>query len=174
VKANYGVSLAFTLREEGGVSDVQGDPGGLTFQGITLSTLQRYIPAATPDDLRDIGPNTVSWIYRSGYWDKVCGDELPAGLDLIVFDAGVNSGPSRAVTELQAILGVPEDGDIGPITLKAIASRPLVPLIGSFADSRRAYYENLDHFEMFGRGWLARLGRASEAAIKLASGDSPG
>ena len=42
-----------------------------------------------------------------------CG-ELSAGLDLAVFDFGVNAGPDGAVKSLQKIVGVTADGSIGP------------------------------------------------------------
>jgi len=52
-------------------------------------------------------------IYKSDYFDKVRGDDLPPPLALLVFDAAVNSGPLRAALWLQASLGVSQDGVIG-------------------------------------------------------------
>ena len=50
-----------------------------------------------------------------------CG-ALPAGLDLEVFDFGVNSGPAESVKTLQRLVGVTQDGSVGPITLAAVAT----------------------------------------------------
>src|SRR6202030_1032738 len=35
-------------------------------------------------------------IYEANYWLPVGGDTLPAGADLAVFDASINSGPAKA------------------------------------------------------------------------------
>ena len=45
------------------------------------------------------------------------GDDLPNGLDLCVFDFGVNAGPGRAAKYLQTMIGTVADGGIGPNTL---------------------------------------------------------
>ncbi|WP_281423880.1 glycosyl hydrolase 108 family protein, partial [Mesorhizobium silamurunense] len=57
--------------------------------------------------------------YRRFYWDAVLGAELPDGVDCAVFDFAVNSGPGRAAKYLQAVLGVAQDGRVGPATVAA-------------------------------------------------------
>jgi len=49
-------------------------------------------------------------IYRNQYWVAVRGDELPAGVDLAVYDGAVNSGPAQADQVVQRALGVAVDG----------------------------------------------------------------
>ena len=68
-------------------------------------------------DVRRLTRREAAAIYRRLYCDAVRADEIPPCLDLSVFDLAVNSGPSRAVTMLQAALGVAADGIIGPDTL---------------------------------------------------------
>jgi lysozyme family protein len=80
-----------------------------------------------------------------------CG-ALPAGLDLEVFDFGVNAGPGEAVKALQRIVGVTADGSIGPITLSALGQFNPRDLISRYSDARLAYYKALNKPD-FEQGW---------------------
>jgi len=92
----FSTVLAETLTHEGGWADHPKDPGGATMKGVTLATYRQYYPNATKADLRKISDADLKMIYRTGYWDKVRGDDLPPGVDLMTFDVAVNSGPRRA------------------------------------------------------------------------------
>ena len=72
-----------------------------------------------------------------------------------------------------APLGVDVDGDIGPVTLAAIAKCDLTQLLERYADLRRARYRALAHFWRFGRGWLARVDNTQKAAKTLQSALTP-
>ena len=91
---NFGTCLAFTLKEEGGYSDDPADPGGATNMGITLATYRQWAdnPNLAPLQVRDLSERTARAIYRSLYWNPLRADALPAGVDLSVFDMGVNAG----------------------------------------------------------------------------------
>ena len=54
--------------------------------------------------MKDLEFEDVMPIYKKNYWDRVKADELPAGLDLCVFDFGVNSGTGTA-KKLQSLVG---------------------------------------------------------------------
>ena len=41
-------------------------------------------------------------------------DDIPSGLDLCLFDFGVNAGSGRAAKFLQQMIGTTVDGGIGP------------------------------------------------------------
>ena len=73
----------------------------------------------TVADLKRITDAQVATVYKLHYWNKVKGDELPAGVDYAVFDFAVNSGPKRAAEYLQSLLLVKVDGIIGPQTIAA-------------------------------------------------------
>jgi Glycosyl hydrolase 108 len=84
--------FAFTLRAEGGYVDDPADPGGPSNMGITLATLRQWsddpdLGAAQVEDMR-----LRAAIYRSLYWNPLRADALPCGVDLMVFDMGVNAG----------------------------------------------------------------------------------
>src|SRR5574343_945709 len=122
--------LRVTLAYEGGWADHPRDPGGATMRGITIARYRAYKGrTVTKDELRNISMVEVEDIYRTGYWRPVWGDKLPKGLDLVLFDYGVNSGPSRAVKEIQRIVGVQPDGVMGAFTLEAIKQRGTIDLI---------------------------------------------
>ena len=117
--------LDFTLANEGGFSDNPADPGGATFKGITLASLRDYWgdPDATVEDLRGLDPETISWFYQQRFWSPMQCGVLPAGIDLMIFDHGVNVGKARPVPMMQRLLAVDDDGIVGPITLAAISAR---------------------------------------------------
>lgn len=166
--ANYpSPILDFTLREEGGWADNSDDPGGATMKGVTLATFQSHYPGSTADDLRNITEDQLAAIYRNGYWNTVRGDDLPAGVDLSVFDFGVNAGPRRSVEMLQSAVGVDADGDLGPISMAAISAASPATVVASLSGMQRAHYESLDTFDVFGAGWLARNERRLQAATAL-------
>jgi len=122
--ANFPSALAFTLEEEGSWSDDPRDPGGATMDGITLTAWRAFTgdPDATADELRAIGVVQRTAFYGAE-WNKVRGDDLPAGVDASVFDAYVNTGASAAyqLQRLVGLAGQARDGWIGAETIAAVA-----------------------------------------------------
>ncbi len=166
---NFIPCCAFSLAQEGGFSDVPGDPGGATEHGITIAALSAEIGhPATVDDVRRITPSQAQGIYRQHYWAPINGDNLPAGVDLMVFDFGINAGPRTSAMRLQALLGFAEpDGIIGPVTIAAMGGSVPAAIIAALAYSHETYYRGLAGFGEFGAGWLARNSRAQAAAMGM-------
>lgn len=161
--------LAFVLREEGGFVDDPLDPGGATNLGITLTALSEWRHVAvTKQDVENLTQSEAAAIYRANYWNVIQGDDLPAGVDLMVFDAGVNIGTPRAARFLQQIVGVTVDGHIGPQTIAAAVAARAATVIDQFATVRADFYRSLPTFNHFGAGWLARTNRAQALAHQLA------
>ena len=93
----FDACLPHILHHEGGWADHPKDPGGATMKGITLAVFREWTgKQSTKAELKAISDNTVAAIYRKNYWFPSHCDKLPAGVDLIVFDLAVNSGPGRA------------------------------------------------------------------------------
>lgn len=162
----FAACLPHILKHEGGYVDHPRDPGGATNMGITIGTLSEWRSrTVTKKELRNITPETVAAIYRARYWDAVRADELGPGLDLAVFDYAVNSGPGRAAKALQAALGVPADGGVGPVTLAALAGRDRAALIEDICARRRAFLQSLSTYDTFGRGWEKRVAAVEAAAL---------
>ena len=174
----FEICLAFTLKAEGGFVDNPADPGGATNMGITLATYRQWSddPELGVLQVQDMTERTARAIYRSLYWNPLRADALPAGVDLSVFDMGVNAGIWRSARLLQRALGFTGeevDGCVGPETLAAVAKADPGSLIDDLAERQSAYYHGLADFATFGVGWLRRTDerrRAALAMIKSAAG----
>jgi lysozyme family protein len=152
-------SMPRVLAHEGGKVDDPEDPGGRTNQGVTQRVYDAYRVriGARKRDVYDMDAAERDAIYKDQYWNAVRGDDLPAGLDYVVFDGAVNSGPSRSIKWLQQALGVEIDGHIGSITLAAAQAHPIPELIDKICAIRMAFLKKLKHWPKFGRGWTSRV-----------------
>ena len=170
MQSNYDKCLETILHHEGGYVNHPKDPGGETNLGVTKRVYEEH---GGTKDMKDLTVEDVAPIYKSGYWDKMKGDSLPNGLDLCVFDFGVNAGPGRAAKYLQTMIGSTPDGGIGPMTLKAVSEyvekHGLVKAIENYQDARQSYYEKLSTFDTFGRGWTRRVDETTQLAKTLIS-----
>jgi lysozyme family protein len=103
----------------------------------------------------------ATYLYYRDYW-------LPMNLKgfkneelvLQVFDFGINAGIRRSIKLLQRLVGVIDDGFVGPITTKIINDQDS-DIVKKFKNRRRIYYMNLaaqkPKLEVFLRGWLRRV-----------------
>lgn len=150
--------LAETLKEEGGYSNDAHDPGGPTMHGIIQREYDAYRShkGLAKRSVRLIAPEEEQEIYRTSYWTPVRADELPPGIDMCVFDFGVNSGPARAIQKMQKVLGLAIDGHLGNATLAAICSADTPTLIERYQAERKAYLKSLKNWRYFGPDWGRR------------------
>ena len=94
MKSNFEKALAHILESEGGFVNHPKDPGGMTNLGCTKAVWEEFVGHPVSEaDMRALTPASVAPLYKRKYWDKVAGDDLPAGLDYAVFDAAIISGP---------------------------------------------------------------------------------
>lgn len=173
---NFHRSMPHVFKHEGGWSDHPQDPGGATHRGITLEVFRawRKNPHATKDELRRLTEDEAREIYQERYWQPMRASELPHGVDLMVFDHGVNSGNNRSIRILQEVLGVTVDGVIGPQTIAAANAADPKELIDKLRARHESFYRSLKTFGTFGRGWLNRLdARHKEAHAILAESAPP-
>lgn len=168
-RESYDAALARLLVHEGGYTNHPSDPGGPTNFGITIHDYRKYVkPDAAPNDVETMSLDDAKTIYRARYWNVLCCDELAAGLDYAMFDYGVNSGVSRAAKVLQRVLGVSDDGVIGPMTLAAIKGRDATDLIEVVCDERLRFLRALKTWPVFGKGWGRRVVDVKQAALAMA------
>lgn len=165
------------IGHEGPRSNDPRDAGGLTVFGHDqaswpdlLARVPAGVRAALPPFVGALSHDQAVLAYRAGYWDFVRGDDLPAPLALMVFDAAVNQGAGWVAGALQTALGVPVDGIIGPVTARAAAAADVLDLLGEFTWRRLLRYRQCSNYAAFGHGWEMR---AIRTAVLAAIYDDP-
>ena len=178
VAKTYDRAFAAMIAHEGGAryTNIPEDAGGPTKFGVTQAALAAWLGRrASIDDVKALTLDAVKPIYRANYANVVRFDDLPAGLDYLVFDWAVNSGPRRAAKELQICLGVEADGYIGPKSIAAARAQcaaGAAALINRYVDRRVAFYRGLiaakPNQRKFEKGWMRRAAESRALALKLA------
>lgn len=123
----FNISVAFVLQFEGGLSENEMDPGGLTKYGIS----QRAYPAL---GIRNLTLEQAVRIYHDDYWLKCDADKLPDKLAIQHFDMAVNAGIGRANIILEQSAGDYK----------------------KYSAMRSKFYKSIPYFAIFGEGWLRR------------------
>lgn len=152
----------FILAHEGGYVDHPKDPGGATNLGITIKTLAAWRKRkVSKAEVKALTPADVIPIYKANYWDAMRCSLLPLGLDYMVMDYGVNSGPARSVKDLQRTVGAYDDGILGARTIAKVEEyihrHGMHALLKAFADRRWKFMQGLSTFGTFGNGWKKRV-----------------
>jgi lysozyme family protein len=169
VKENWDSSFAAVLKHEGGYVNNPRDPGGRTNLGVTQRAWEAYLNRdVTETEMRALTPDIVKPFYKAMYWDKIKGDQLPAGVDYATYDLAVNSGTRRAAKYLQEIAGVFADGIIGPKSIDAIEALDPEQTVEVLCDMRLAFLKRLTTFDMFGKGWSRRVAEVKAKASDMA------
>ncbi|TSJ64621.1 hypothetical protein FO470_05010 [Starkeya sp. 3C] len=158
--SSFDEALKRVLVHEGGYANHPADPGGATNRGVTQRVYDgwRRRKGQKTRSVRSITATEVAAIYRQQYWDAVRADDMPPGVDYVVFDGAVNSGPAQAVKWLQRALGVVADGTVGAVTLAALEKHPdHDALIADMMSRRLAMLKGLRTWKTFGKGWSSRV-----------------
>jgi len=156
------------LEHEGGYVNHPSDPGGETKYGISKR--------AYPDvDIAELTEDDAADIYKRDYWDRIKGDDLPAGVACVVMDYAVNSGISRASKALQSVCGIANgDGIIGPASLNAVwvtvKNTSEEDVINAVTTQRQEFIRALKIYETFGKGWERRIDETRAKAMELIDG----
>jgi lysozyme family protein len=155
---NWKQAFDLMLKSEGGYIHHPSDPGGRTNLGVTQATWENWVGRGSDEaEMRGLTPEKVEPMYKKKFWDAVRGDELPMGLDYLMFDFAVNAGAGRAIKTLQTAVGVTPDGGFGPMTMAAVQAVDPVDLIERFSQAKGDFYRSLTTFATFGKGWLNRV-----------------
>ena len=166
--ATWPTALAAVLKHEGGYVNHPADPGGRTNLGVTQRVWEAWTNQPADEAvMRALTPELVAPLYRERYWNAVRGDELPAGVDLAVFDVAVNSGTGRAGKLLQQAIGAAVDGAIGPRTVALATAADTDATIDRICDLRLEFLRALPIWPTFGKGWSRRVEAARSEAKAL-------
>lgn len=112
-----------TIKLEGGFVNDPADRGGATKFGISWNNNRDKLRALgynSPGDVRHLTVDDAKVIYKDKYFLNPGFDALPQEVQPLVFDYGVHSGPTTAIKKLQKIVGVEQDGRLGPATLNKV------------------------------------------------------
>lgn len=164
--ADHKKLVPFIRRWEGGFVNDPADKGGATMAGVTIGTYTEYrrrkgLPAPTVTDLRNISNAEWMNIFKTLYWNRWQADKiLSQSVADILVDWVWGSGV-WGIKIPQRILGVTQDGVVGPKTIAALNARNPRQL---FEEIRRARVQFIDDIckktptnEKFRRGWMNRL-----------------
>ena len=168
MKENWEKSCDLVLESEGGyqLTTLVGDSGGQTYAGIARNPNPQWEGWELIDKGETPPKEIVRSFYKANFWDKVRGDELPLGIDYLVYDFAVNAGVSRAVKTLQSAVGTTPDGAIGPATIAAVKS--CTDLVEKFSNTKEAFYKGIVERKpdqaRFIKGWLNRVAHVQSVA----------
>jgi lysozyme family protein len=169
MKENWDKCFALVIKSEGGFVNNPKDPGGMTNLGVTKVNWEMFLNRnVTEAEMRALTPESVKGFYKSQYWDKIKGDQLPSGIDYATFDFAVNSGVSRAIKMLQQIAGVVVDGSLGPKSMEAIKTCNPGQAIDVLCNMRLDFLKRLANFDTFGKGWEIRVAKVKDKASGMA------
>lgn len=148
----------FTIGSEGGYTNDPSDPGGETKYGVC----KRDYPNL---DIKNLTIEQVKDIYYKNYWIPANCDKLVSMnfslTAMVVFDSSINCGVSTAKKFIQRVLGVIDDGIIGPMTLGKIMLYKDQDLSIKVIEERKTYYIDIitknSKLEKYRKGWNNRL-----------------
>ena len=170
--SNFDACFALTVGVEGGYTTDPHDPGNWTLgavgQGECKGTKYGVSAASYPNlDIANLTLSDARTIYRRDYWNKVQGDHLPVGVDAVVFDGAINSGPGASEKWVQEAVGETPDGMIGPLTLAAIAAHDARDVINKTCDARLATMKTFQNWPRYGDGWTNRVNNVRAHALAM-------
>lgn len=155
--ASFNDAIVKTLAKEGGntYTKTANDRGGATKYGIS----QLAYPSL---DIRNLTEQQARDIYKSDYWDRICGDDI--GSQVVaenIFDTAVNMGVKAATKLAQAVCAMPTiDGIFGAKTTTMVNGYKDEDFICHFTLAKIARYTHIcieDKTQSkFLLGWITR------------------
>lgn len=165
----FSLAVSLVLALEGGYSNNKNDRGGATKYGITSSDFRiwRTSNHQKIEPVSVLTKDEAIQIYEKTYWLKHKYNqiaEVNPKIAIFMFQFGVNCGDGTAIKILQRLIGVNDDGIIGPQTLKAISNSNEQELIIKLSESQLERYKELvdndDSQNDFMHGWISRINKS--------------
>lgn len=169
--ADFNQAYQIVKRWEGGYTDNPNDRGNYNSRGELVGTnfgIAAFVyedvigRPPTASDMRNITQGEAAAIFRTRFWDRIKADLIfDQSVANIFFDGAVNHGTSRGTKLLQEVLGITQDGIVGPQTLNAINMGDSRQIFNAYQNRRRDFYDELidvnPRFEVFRDGWRNRI-----------------
>ena len=176
-KEAYKVLMGLEFSNESDALHMNQGEIGLTYKGIYQSAHPlwggwRIIKSILPmtDNLKEASRKAyhsinletlVQVFYRNRFWNKMKLNDVESqkiAEEMFVF--GVNAGHKNAIKAAQKVVGVAVDGNIGPITLRALNRFPEERFDLEFDEQEEEYYVKLidrkPYLERYANGWHNR------------------
>lgn len=156
------------LKWEGGFVNDPDDSGGATNKGVTIGTWKQVGYDKDGDgciDVKDLklltNDDVINRVLKPHYWDRWCADKITSQSVANICVDWVWASGKPGITRVQKILGVKQDGIVGPKTLAALNSRSPLPLFGAIKQDRIKFIDEICAKNpknlKFKKGWLNRL-----------------
>lgn len=154
---------------EGGFQRWRSDKGNY-YKGVLIGTNKGVTPAAylkafgkvpTVKDMKGLTYEQYLYVFRTQYWPKWRGEEIVnQQVADIVVDWFFNSG-AWGIRIPQRILGLKEDGIVGPKTIAAVNAQDPKRFFAQVVEARAKFFRNIVKNNasqaVFLDGWLNRL-----------------
>ena len=146
---------------EGGYVNHPNDKGGPTNMGITIATFRSvYGQGKSVQDLKNMTDYQWWYIFKRLFWDKCKGDQIESqAVANLIVDWTWASGVA-GIKLAQGVLGVTQDGVVGPKTLAALNLNDTSTVFAALWRRRKQHFEALAKKpgqSVFLKGWLNRL-----------------
>lgn len=158
--ANFNLFAKKLYNLEGGFINHPADKGGPTNRGITLDTFRSFYGRGTIEDIKALTFDQFYLIAKKKYWDRWRADEIEnQSIAEFLVDWVYNSGV-WGIKIPQKVLGVPNDGVVGPRTIQAVNWQDSPGLFNSLKQAREDFYKDITRKSpsqlVFLKGWLKR------------------
>lgn len=184
--ANADRCIANTLIYEGGFGKTRGDRGDWTSgtigvgrlagtaYGIAAMTLKER-GLSEDFDLSKLTRDQAIALYRKKEWQEVAGDEMPMGIDQIIYDGTVNSGRGRGVPWVGRAVkcAAPTNAMSVASTARALSFEQRRAAVKAACAARSAFLNGLSGaYEQFKKGWARRVAGMEAIGVKMVLEDS--
>lgn len=151
------------------------DAGGATMCGITLATYRAYCrrkgyPAPTVFSLRNITYERWRDVLKTLFWDRWKADEIKSQAIANILVDWVWTSGVYGIKIPQRLLGVSQDGIVGPKTIAAVNASNQAELFSQIHEARIRFVEDIvrrrPSQQRFIKGWKRRINAITLSGLK--------